>query len=583
MKLKTLDLRTHLIKMGIVNLIEIFGEKKIETLSLIINKNITETIIADLLIKINGTEIFSDNLLRGYIIHYLPPEYKSYLAYEDETKSVSENEEKKLIDRAWNRSFNFYKRLIKIFDLNDDYLPDYPVEIEKVKSVNSKNSINETIIQKIIKFILSLFSKSKSSKGLFDYQVRIKDQILHFFRINKKKMIIHMPTGSGKTKTVLTAILEYHLQNSFLDNNYVTWLAHSDELCAQAFETFESIWKDYGVNTTQVMHLKDQDINDIEKTKGGLIISTYQKLHKTRIDRFGFKILEKIREKNFITICDEAHMVPAQTFKDSIEFIKKLDFTTIIGLSATPGGYYEEDTENLASYFELNKISITDENNKDLDDPIRYLQKQEFLSEIKARQIATNFNFEFDDDEKKEIVNKLDFKNELIHAMSEDNERNICILAELKNLYDKGNSVIVFACSLEHSKLLNSLCVLLDMNTASIDDKTRPNKRKKIIKEFKEKKIKIIFNYGILSTGFDAPGTNAILIARPTTSPILYSQMLGRGIRGPKLNGNKVCLLIDIKDNLIGLPDERQCFALFNKYYIETSYEHTYSTNSNRH
>jgi len=583
MKLKTLDLRTHLIKMGIVNLIEIFGEKKIETLSLIINKNITETIIADLLIKINGTEIFSDNLLRGYIIHYLPPEYKSYLAYEDETKSVSENEEKKLIDRAWNRSFNFYKRLIKIFDLNDDYLPDYPVEIEKVKSVNSKNSINETIIQKIIKFILSLFSKSKSSKGLFDYQVRIKDQILHFFRINKKKMIIHMPTGSGKTKTVLTAILEYHLQNSFLDNNYVTWLAHSDELCTQAFETFESIWKDYGVNTTQVMHLKDQDINDIEKTKGGLIISTYQKLHKTRIDRFGFKILEKIREKNFITICDEAHMVPAQTFKDSIEFIKKLDFTTIIGLSATPGGYYEEDTENLASYFELNKISITDENNKDLDDPIRYLQKQEFLSEIKARQIATNFNFEFDDDEKKEIVNKLDFKNELIHAMSEDNERNICILAELKNLYDKGNSVIVFACSLEHSKLLNSLCVLLDMNTASIDDKTRPNKRKKIIKEFKEKKIKIIFNYGILSTGFDAPGTNAILIARPTTSPILYSQMLGRGIRGPKLNGNKVCLLIDIKDNLIGLPDERQCFALFNKYYIETSYEQTYSTNSNRH
>lgn len=157
--------------------------------------------------------------------------------------------------------------------------------------------------------------------------------------------------------------------------------------------------------------------------------------------------------------------------------------------------------------------------------------------------------------------------------MSEDNERNICILTELKNLYDNGYSVIVFACSLEHSKLLNSLCVLLDMKTASIDDKTRYSKRKKTIKEFKEKKIKIIFNYGVLSTGFDAPGTNAIVIARPTTSPILYSQMLGRGIRGPKLNGNKECLLIDIKDNLIGLPDERQCFTLFNKYYIETHYE----------
>lgn len=317
MKLKPLDLRTHLIRMGISNLIKIVGEKKIETLSLIINKNITETIIADLLIKIGSTEIFSDNLLRGYIIHYLPPEYKSYLVYEDETKLVSEYEEKKLIDRAWNRSFNSYKRLIKIFNLNDDYLPDYPEENVKIKYVNSENLKNETIIQKIIKFILYIFKKTKSSNfGLFDYQVRIKDKILNFLKKNKKKIIVHMPTGSGKTRTVMSAILDYHLQNSFLDNNYIIWLAHSDELCSQAFETFESVWKNYGINVTQILHLKDQDINDIKKVKGGLIISTYQKLHRTRIDQIGSRILERIREKNFITICDEAHLVPAQTFKN---------------------------------------------------------------------------------------------------------------------------------------------------------------------------------------------------------------------------------------------------------------------------
>lgn len=578
MNLKPLDLRTHLIKMGISNLIEVIGKKKIETLSLITGKSITETIIADLLIKTGGTEIFSDNLLRGFIIHYLPPEYKSFLAHDDEKKIVSQEDEKRLIDRAWNRSFNSYKRLIKIFDLNDEYLPDYPEELEKIKYINSEKQ-KETLIQKVINFLLSFFKKKKNTLGLFDYQIRIKDKILNSLHDNKKKIIVHMPTGSGKTRTIMSAALDLHLRNSFLDNHYILWLAHSDELCVQAIETFELIWKKYGSNTTQILHLKDQELNDIDKAGGGLIISTYQKLHRMRVSNENSKILEKIREKNYITICDEAHMVPAKTFKDSVEFIKKLDFTSIIGLSATPGGYYEEDTENLANYFEQNKISITNDQNEYLDDPISYLQKKKILSQIKARQVATNFNFEFNEDERREIQNRFDFKNELIHAMGEDNERNICILTELKNLYDSGYSVIVFACSLEHSKLLNSLCILLDMKTASIDDKTRSGKRKKIVREFKEKKIKIIFNYGVLSTGFDAPGTNAILIARPTASPILYSQMLGRGIRGPKLNGNDECILIDIKDNLIGLPDERECFTLFDKYYIKIENDSSNSTN----
>ena len=43
--------------------------------------------------------------------------------------------------------------------------------------------------------------------------------------------------------------------------------------------------------------------------------------------------------------------------------------------------------------------------------------------------------------------------------------------------------------------------------------------------------------------------------------------MIGRGLRGPLFNGNKECFLIDIKDNLIGLPDEKDCFSLFNNYY----------------
>ena len=71
MELEKLDLQTHLIKMGMPVLQEIIGKEELEAISLITNKNVNETMIADLLIKSNGYDIFSDALLRGYIIHFL--------------------------------------------------------------------------------------------------------------------------------------------------------------------------------------------------------------------------------------------------------------------------------------------------------------------------------------------------------------------------------------------------------------------------------------------------------------------------------------------------------------------------------
>ena len=327
----------------------------------------------------------------------------------------------------------------------------------------------------------------------------------------------------------------------------------------------------YGDKELPAIRLKDQSLNDIKNFNRGIIICTYAKLHKMRMNNNGSKILEFIRSKSKFIIADEAHMVPANTFKSSIEFITKLDFSILIGLTATPGGYYTEQTQELAEYFEKNKISITDNDFNDLDgdEAINFLQKEGVLSVIKTHQIKTDFNFEFNDLEKQKILSSFDegLSPELIKQMEKDEERNICIYGELQSLYERDMNTIVFACSLDHTKLLHKICILTGMNVGKIDDKTSYKKRKQLIGAYKSGQIKIIFNYGVLSTGFDAPGTKAILITRPTTSPILYSQMIGRGLRGPKFKGNKECLLIDMKDNLIGLPDEKDCFSLYNKYY----------------
>jgi len=577
MELEKLDLKNHLIKMGMPTLQEIIGVEELKAISKITNKSINETMIADLLIKSGGTEIFSDGWLRGWVIRFLPDNYKSYLEYGDKNKKISDETEKKLIDRAWNRNFHSHYRLIEIFNLTNEYLPDYILEEISSKILQPNEKLKEknfllSIFKKILNFIKSFFYKiEKENFGLENFQIRIKNQILNSIYQDKLKAIIHMPTGSGKTKTILSSLIDYNSKSRFLDDNFFIWLAHSDELCDQAKDTFENLWNLYGDKELPAIRLKDQSLNDIKNFNRGIIICTYAKLHRMRMNDNGSKILEFIRSKSKFIIADEAHMVPANTFKSSIEFITKLDFSILIGLTATPGGYYTEQTQELAEYFEKNKISITDNDFNDLDgdEAINFLQKEGVLSVIKTHQIKTDFNFEFNDLEKQKILSSFDegLSPELIKQMEKDEERNICIYGELQSLYERDMNTIVFACSLDHTKLLHKICILTGMNVGKIDDKTSYKKRKQLIGAYKSGQIKIIFNYGVLSTGFDAPGTKAILITRPTTSPILYSQMIGRGLRGPKFKGNKECLLIDMKDNLIGLPDEKDCFSLYNKYY----------------
>ena len=126
------------------------------------------------------------------------------------------------------------------------------------------------------------------------------------------------------------------------------------------------------------------------------------------------------------------------------------------------------------------------------------MQKKEVLSYIKTLQVKTDFDFEFTTEEKEKILSTFDegLSPELIKKMGEDVERNICIFGELRNLYEENLSTIVFACSLKHTKLLHKICVLSGMKVAKIDDKTSSQSRKKIVKDFKNGEVKIIFNYG---------------------------------------------------------------------------------------
>ena len=96
---------------------------------------------------------------------------------------------------------------------------------------------------------------------------------------------------------------------------------------------------------------------------------------------------------------------------------------------------------------------------------------------------------------------------------------------------------------------------------------TPMQERQHIYKDFKEGELNIIVNFGVLTTGFDEPKLDVCLIARPCSSPVLYSQMVGRALRGEKNGGNKKNKIIDVSDNFIGMPELDQLFVRWNLNY----------------
>jgi superfamily II DNA or RNA helicase len=87
-----------------------------------------------------------------------------------------------------------------------------------------------------------------------------------------------------------------------------------------------------------------------------------------------------------------------------------------------------------------------------------------------------------------------------------------------------------------------------------------------MIEDFKVSRIDnpeslILCNFGILTTGFDAPETSCAVISRPTDSLVLYSQMVGRAIRGINSGGNlEADIVTVVDDNLKGFGEVADAF-----------------------
>ena len=240
----------QLSKIGISSLLKYLNPRTKELLDYfgILEKATPKKIANILILSLGNEKIIKNKKIREDIIDTLKlNEVKSL------TKNLFKKEPlniykslKKLKFLKNLKEINEFKNFFEIKDINNKN-----VELKKNEYLEIKTNPNEQV-------------EVKSLYPLFKHQIEASNECLKILQSEKPRVFLHMPTGSGKTRTAINIMCS--LLRKKTKNFVIVWLANKEELCDQAYEEFFKAWQILGNQTVKIFkHFggKRSNLNEI--------------------------------------------------------------------------------------------------------------------------------------------------------------------------------------------------------------------------------------------------------------------------------------------------------------------------------
>jgi superfamily II DNA or RNA helicase len=345
----------------------------------------------------------------------------------------------------------------------------------------------------------------------------------------ERRLLLYLPTGAGKT--VIATYIIKALRQSNHGSKKTLFVAHRQEILDQTAQTIARHLPGVCVQVEQGERNADASAE--------IIVASVQSLVR-RKDRYNPKDYGLI-------ICDECHRALAPSWEEVIQYFAGASTETLLlGMTATPR---RTDGKSALDVFEQTAFEIS---RTDLEDlgflvPMQYFTVQSDLALDRVGLSGGDFQV-----------------GALSRVMNTPERRALAVKAWFEQ--GVGKKTIVFCSGVEHAECLAIDFQSLGIRAEKIDGKTK--ERSELLQRFRSGEVQVLTNYGVLTEGFDDPTVACVLMARPTTSPLVYTQCVGRGLRCSP--GKTACTVIDLVDRsthqlqydavqMAGLPPRWRC------------------------
>jgi DNA repair protein RadD len=313
------------------------------------------------------------------------------------------------------------------------------------------------------------------------YQQQLIDDTRFQLQLGRKKVLIVLPTGGGKT-----VCFSHIAESASKKGNRVCVLVHRAELLDQASRSMP-------VRHGLIAAGRSMDLS--HSVQIASVQTLARRLHQLPKDFFQ------------LLIVDEAHHTTAGTWAKVVEHF---DSARLIGVTATP---IRLDGRGLGEHYESMVVGPS----------AQWLTKNGFLSQAKVLAppgIQTSGL--------KKRMGDFDMK-QAEGLLQEGQAMGDCLTHYRQHL--NGQTAIAFCCSVAHSQAVAGLFQANGVTAASIDGKMDVNRRRSLLASLGRGEIKVLTSCALIGEGVDVPSVGGCILLRPTSSVGLHLQMIGRCLR----------------------------------------------------
>ena len=372
---------------------------------------------------------------------------------------------------------------------------------------------------------------------LRDYQRKAIDSVLESYDRGVRSGIVNLATGLGKSFLTTSLCQEFNQRYG----GKTLFLVDQIELAEQAKRTFLATDPTLRVG----IEMNSQHADEYDQ----VVVACVATLGRKGSQRIG-----KFKPEDFsIVVADEAHKSVSPIWLRTLHFLgvhpeNFEDGKLLVGLTATA---YRGDGKSLGFLY--------DDIFTQYD--IRYGMREGWLTDIEWVSVKTNTDIT------SVKVNAGEFAQGELTKKVDNPVRNAQIVkAYMEHSMDE--PAIVFCAGVQHAYKMADLFNQAGITAECVEGGTEKTVRKDWISDYREGRIKVLLNHGVFLTGFDAPETTTIIMARPIRSTLTYTQAIGRGLRPSASamvdlfldaegrrqaieNSDKpACKLIDFEDNV---------------------------------